>query len=90
MTHPWELQRYGPRPGITNEAKRERLNDARIPSALESAQEAGPALGAFPVAVLDGDQLLRAVEAHPDHHQRAQSVLLQADAEVDAVGPRAG
>ena len=41
----------------------------------------------LPIAVLDGHQLLRAVRPHPEHHQRAQPVVFQADVEVDSVDP---
>ena len=57
------------------------------PTVLEAAEHVGPALRALPVAVLDRDQLLRPVRPHADHHQRAQAVLFQADAEVHAIGP---
>ena len=39
------------------------------------------------MAVVEGDQLLGAVGADPDHHQQAHLVLFQADLEVDAVDP---
>ena len=50
-------------------------------------QHARPALVALPVAVLQRHQLLRPVRPHPDHHQRAQTVLLKPDVEVNPVDP---
>ncbi len=47
-------------------------------SALEAAQETSPALRALPVAILDGDQLLRSVRADADQHERAEAILFQA------------
>jgi hypothetical protein len=41
-----------------------------IPRRLRSQQRL-PALGALPVAVLNGEQLLLAVRARADHHQGA-------------------
>ena len=54
---------------------------------LQTAQHGGPALGALSVAILDRDQLLRPIGPHTDHHEGAEAVFLQADAEVDPVGP---
>ena len=42
---------------------------------LEVAQDDGPRLGALAVAVLDGQQFLDAVLAHPDYDQQAQPVV---------------
>ncbi len=57
------------------------------PAALEIPEHRAPALGALPVAVLQGDHFLRPVRPHPDQHERAQPLVLHADREVDAVGP---
>jgi len=54
---------------------------------LEAAQQLGPGLGRLPVAVGQCHQLLRAVGAHADDHERAQAVLFEAHVEVDAVHP---
>lgn len=51
------------------------------------AQQVGPRLARLAVAVLERDQFLGAVGADPDEHQDAGFGLLQADVEVDAVGP---
>jgi hypothetical protein len=48
-----------------------------------------PRLHALPVAVLERHDLLGAVgAAHPDHDQRAEPLLLQADGEAHAIGPQ--
>jgi hypothetical protein len=57
------------------------------PTVAHRAQDLGPALGRFAVAVGQGDQLFRAVRADPDDDQRAQPVLFETDVEVDAVDP---
>jgi hypothetical protein len=53
----------------------------------EVAQDPPPDLGALPVAVLPGDDLLGPVGAHADEDQGAQPLLLRADPEVDPVSP---
>jgi hypothetical protein len=56
------------------------------PAALHVPKDASPALGALPVAVLHGEELLLAVLAHADHDQQAHlRVLAEPDAHVDAV-----
>jgi hypothetical protein len=55
---------------------------------LGIAQQVGPGFGRFAVAVGQGDEFLAAIGPHADHHQQAQFVLLQADVDVDAVGPQ--
>ena len=52
------------------------------------AQQISPRLGGLAVPVNQGDEFLAPVGAHPDHHQQAQLVLLEADIHVDAVGPQ--
>ncbi|GAA4930490.1 hypothetical protein GCM10023334_037540 [Nonomuraea thailandensis] len=52
------------------------------------AQQVGPGFGRFAVAVGEGDEFLTAVGAHPDQHQQAESVLLQADVDVNAISPQ--
>lgn len=42
------------------------------------AHQVGPALARFPVTVGEGDQLLDAVDAHADEHQRQKLVLAEA------------
>ena len=54
---------------------------------LTAAQQVGPGLGGLVVAVVERDEFLGTVGAHPDHHQRAHLVLLQAHLEVDPVDP---
>jgi hypothetical protein len=46
-----------------------RLVEAAV---AQVAQRGRPGVGRLAVAVLDGQQLLDAVLAHPDHHQQAQ------------------
>src|SRR5665648_1001696 len=57
------------------------------PAALARAQQVRPGLGGLAVPVVQGDQLLGPVGAHPDHDQQAHLVLLEADLEVDPVDP---
>jgi site-specific DNA recombinase len=57
------------------------------PTGLAVQQELPPRLLALPVAVGHGDQLLLAVGGRPHQHQDALPAALQADVEVDAVGP---
>ena len=49
-----------------------------------------PALLAFPVAILNGDQLLAAVFTNADQHERAQAIFLEADTEMHSVSPDVG
>ena len=56
-------------------------------AALEIPEHCAPALGALPVAVLQGDHFFAAVRPDSDQHERAQPLVLQADREVDAAGP---
>ena len=58
------------------------------PAAAAVTQQIGPRLGGLPVAVGQRDELLAAVSTHPDHHQQAQLLLVEADLEVDAVDPQ--
>ena len=58
------------------------------PTVAHRAQDLGPALVRFAVAVGLGDQLFGAVRADPDDDEGAQPILLEADVEVDAVDPR--
>jgi hypothetical protein len=51
-------------------------------------QKVSPRLGRLPVPVGEGNQLFAAIGTHPEHHQQAQFLLLQADLEVDAVDPQ--
>ena len=51
-------------------------------------QQVRPRFGPLAVPVGQRDQLLAAVGAHPDHHQQAQFLLLQAHLEVDPVDPQ--
>ena len=48
-------------------------------------QYARPTLLALPIPVLQRHQLLRAVRPHPNHHQRAPTVLFKPDVEVNPV-----
>jgi transposase len=54
---------------------------AHAPSA-GAAQQPGPGFGGLAVPVGEGDQLLLPFAAHPDHHQRAHSVLIKPHAQV--------
>ena len=54
---------------------------------LHVQQQFLPGLLALPVAVADGDQLLLPLGGRPHQHQDALPAPLQADVEVDAVGP---
>ena len=56
-------------------------------AAFAVAQQVRPRLGGLAEPVGQGDQLLGAVGADPDHHQQAHLVLAQADLEVDPVDP---
>jgi hypothetical protein len=58
------------------------------PAAGGVAQQIRPGLGRLAVAVGQGDELLAPIGAHADEHQQAQLVLLEADVDVDAVGPQ--
>ena len=51
------------------------------------AQQVGPGLGRFPIAVDHGDQLLAPVGTHADDDQRAQPGLVQPHREVHPVDP---
>jgi hypothetical protein len=51
------------------------------------AEQAGPRLGRFAVAVGHRDQFLRAIRPHAHQHQHRGLRLFQADAQVHAVGP---
>ena len=64
-----------------------RLGSTSRPRALHVQQQLLPRLLALPVAVGDGDQLLLAVGGRPHQDQDALPAPLQADVEVDAVGP---
>ena len=54
---------------------------------LEAAEHLRPAVGGLPVPVGDRNELLGPVGADPHDDQATQPVLLQADVEVDPVGP---
>ena len=57
-------------------------------AAAAIAQQIGPRLGGFAVAVGERDQFPAAVGADPDHHQQAQLRLVaEAHVDMDAVGP---
>jgi hypothetical protein len=58
------------------------------PAAATGAQQISPRLGRLPEPISQGDELLAAVGTHPDHHQQAQLLLLEADLEVDPVDPQ--
>ena len=67
-------------------ADRQRRLDLQA-AGLAVQEQLLPRLLALPVAVGDGDQLLLAVGGRPHQDQDALPALLQADVEVDAVGP---
>ena len=58
------------------------------PAAAARPQQIGPRLGRLPVPVSQRDELLAAIGAHPDHHQQAELLLLEAHLEVDTVDPQ--
>src|SRR6266852_7077508 len=78
---------------VSGHASRTAAQKPRAPSpiartgALEIPDHGAPALGALPVAVLQGDHFLGAVRSDPNEHERTQAFVLQTDREVDAVGP---
>ena len=51
-------------------------------------QQIGPRLGGLAVTVGERYQLLAAVGAHPDHHQQAQLLVVEAHVDMDAVSPQ--
>lgn len=53
----------------------------------QAAENGQPTLFTLPIAIFDGDQFLAAVLAHADQDERAQPVVLETDAEVNAIGP---
>jgi hypothetical protein len=55
---------------------------------LQIAQHLGPRLDGFPIAVADRDQLCVPIGPHADQHQAAQPLGLEADREVDTIGPQ--
>jgi hypothetical protein len=57
------------------------------PAALGISQQVRPRPGRLPVPVGQGDQLLAAVGADPDHDQQAQPLVLEADVDVHTVRP---
>lgn len=59
---------------------------ARMPRA-QVPQQIEPGLRVLAVAVHNGHEFLAAVGTHPDQHQAAQPVLLEAHVEVHAVRP---
>lgn len=65
----------------------DREHRSRESSVAQAAEHLGPGVGRLPVAVGQRHQLFRAVGTHPDDHERAEPVLVQADVEVDPVGP---
>jgi hypothetical protein len=58
------------------------------PAAATIAQQIGPRLGQLPIPVCQGDEFLASISTHPDHHQKAQLLLLEADLEVNPVDPQ--
>src|SRR5262245_5257272 len=71
----------------TEGAVAQRDNGRAHAPTLQVTEHRLPALGALAVAVLDRDQFLCPVGWHADHHERAEAVMLQPDAEVDAIDP---
>jgi hypothetical protein len=64
------------------------VSPGRCAAARAVAEQVGPRLGRLAVPVSQGDELLAAIGADPDHHQQAQLVLFQPDVHVDPVRPR--
>src|SRR6476659_179002 len=58
-------------------------------AAAAITQQIGPRLGGLAVTVGERYQLLATVGAHPDHHQQAQLLVVQAHVDMDAVSPLA-
>ena len=57
------------------------------PPPFAVTQQVGPRLGRLAEPVGQGDQLLGALGADPDHHQQADLVGVEADLDVDPVDP---
>jgi len=78
----------GPRPERAVAGHQPRLAQ---PAVAEVAQDRRPGVGALAVAVLDSEQLLDAVLAHPDDDEQAQPVVLaQAHRDVHPVNEQVG
>jgi len=58
------------------------------PASRGVTQQIRPGLDRLAVAIGQRDELLAAVGPHAEEHQQAQLVLLEADVDVDAVGPQ--
>jgi hypothetical protein len=56
-------------------------------ASFQIAQQLGPGLPRFSIAVADRDQFFATIGAHADEHQAAQPLVLQTNIEMDAVGP---
>jgi len=54
---------------------------------FEVSEDSSPRFGGLPLAIFQGDDLFPAIGQDADDHQTGQAVLLQANVEVDAVGP---
>ena len=57
------------------------------PTAFQVDEELAPALGAFPHANLEADELFLALGRRPEQHQHAIAMLFHAGLQVNAVGP---
>ena len=65
-------------------------SDDRCPhvAVTQVPEQCRPGVGGLPVVVRDRDELLFAVEAHPDDHETAEPFLLEAHVEVDPSAQR--
>jgi hypothetical protein len=83
-----DLSQSRPEPqGPVAHRQQRRLGHASLP---QRPQHPGPGLPAFPVALLDRQQLLASVGAHPDHHQQDRLLMLQTGLEVDPIREQVG
>jgi hypothetical protein len=51
-------------------------------------QQICPRLDRFAIAVGQRDELFATVRAHPDKHEQTQLVFLEADVDMDPIGPQ--
>jgi hypothetical protein len=84
---PWCRERRRGSPSRTQRPIADREHRGGHAAAFAVAQQVNPRRTRFAEPVGHGDQLLGRVGAHPDHHQQAHVVLLEANLEVDPVDP---
>jgi hypothetical protein len=84
---PWCRERRRGSPSRTQRPVADREHRGGHAAAFAVAQQVSPRRTRLAEPVGHGDQLLGRVGAHPDHHQQAHVVLLEANLEVDPVDP---